>query len=365
MLENYFFSFFKNVFKKSLPIIKCKYLCAVSGGQDSMFLFFFFLHLRFLWKIELSILYNNHLWQQNNFYSFRENYKIVYLFQIPFNLSINGVKNRNEAVARNWRQDSLNRISFFENTKEILVGHTATDFMETGFFNLLRGSSPQGICSLKKRKKIKLSIYNIFFSSRYSHKKKIRKKKLKSQKILFFKKKDQKLKTIINYKYSFVFKEKNLDLKKNYINISFLKLNSFVFERKLKFYNIYFRPLIPLHRNDIIKLSNYYSIPNTCDFSNNSILFSRNIIRHKVFVFFRKFFNHNFDLKFYQYLQILADEHQFFHLFYTKSFKNLSKKQLSLIPKSIQRRFIYIILTIYLESNLNFFHIETIRMKIF
>lgn len=54
-----------------------------------------------------------------------------------------------EESARNWRYQSCQRLATFHTCRVITVGHTASDAVETSFFNLLRGSGIKGVTAIQ------------------------------------------------------------------------------------------------------------------------------------------------------------------------------------------------------------------------
>lgn len=121
---------------------------------------FWLLHLKNKWNFNLSILHCHHLWQQSNFLAFRQIYKLAYIFKTPICINLSKSVFFTETSARNWRQEAYNRSLIFENGDKFILGHTATDQLETAlFWNLIRGTSPQGFCSLKQSKSYNFIIY--------------------------------------------------------------------------------------------------------------------------------------------------------------------------------------------------------------
>ena len=139
-------------------------LCTVSSGQDSIFLFFVFLHLKNQWNLNLGLVYCHHFWQKTNFFSFRQIWKISFLFDLPCFIALTEKKLSTENQARNWRQKSLERVTLLQNSSEIAFGHTGSDKLETALWNLIRGSSPNGLNSNQKMTLSKRTFVQNFFS---------------------------------------------------------------------------------------------------------------------------------------------------------------------------------------------------------
>ena len=130
----------KNLFKPNQAL-----LITVSGGQDSICLLLIFFQLKNQWNWKLKILYCNHLWQKDSFYSLFHLFKVTFFFKIPFCFGITLEKIFSEQKARNWRYFLFERVNGFYNYHYILTGHSASDRIETGLFKIFKGSSPKGI----------------------------------------------------------------------------------------------------------------------------------------------------------------------------------------------------------------------------
>lgn len=152
-------------FLKQQKLVKTnqKILLAISGGQDSVCLFFIFLQLKNQWNWFLGIIYCNHLWQKDSFYSFWHNLKISYLFHIPIYLFVPSTRILTEEKARTWRHYTFQRITLFYSYEIIITAHTGSDRIETLFFNLMRGSGTEGLFSLKWVKYVNQQNLKIIF----------------------------------------------------------------------------------------------------------------------------------------------------------------------------------------------------------
>ena len=142
------------VVKKKLLKSNQSMILAISGGQDSISLLFIFIQLKNQWNWELSIIYCNHLWQKDSFYTMLHLFKLAYLLGLPLYLTVTLQKILTENKVRNWRSLTFQRIIAFYYLRLIVTGHSKSDRIETGFFNLFRGSGTQGIGSLNWTKVI-------------------------------------------------------------------------------------------------------------------------------------------------------------------------------------------------------------------
>ena len=134
--------------EKKLLISSQSIVLAVSGGQDSICLFFIFLQLKTQWNWNFSLIYCNHLWQKDSFYTMLHIFKLAYLLNVPINLTITLEKVLSEQKARNWRSLTFQRITQFYLFSVIVTGHSKSDQIETGLFNIFRGSGTKGVSSL-------------------------------------------------------------------------------------------------------------------------------------------------------------------------------------------------------------------------
>jgi hypothetical protein len=72
-----------------------------------------------------------------------------------------------EEGARNWRYQSCQRIATFHEYRILQVGHTASDRIETGFFNLLRGSGMKGVVTIQWNRIFKTVYPKYFYFSNF------------------------------------------------------------------------------------------------------------------------------------------------------------------------------------------------------
>lgn len=320
-------------------------LCTVSSGQDSIFLFFVFLHLKNQWNLNLGLVYCHHFWQKTNFFSFRQIWKIAFLFDLPCFIPLTERKLSTENQARNWRQKSLERVTLLQNSSEIALGHTGSDKLETALWNLIRGSSPNGLNSNQKMTLSKRTFVQNFFSVNSTTCFKPRKKEFKIKKQFFYRINSKKksfglwsppirlfqfldkrglvTKKISSFYFGLLINIFSIELEKaeNLGELLILKKEKkcliFYISRNLIFFSFCFkkrsfgrvfkkiRPLSTLHREDILKFSEHYFLPVIPDPTNAFSNFSRSKIRNQVLPVIRYLFSSNFDLAFIQFLKIL------------------------------------------------------------
>lgn len=68
-----------------------------------------------------------------------------------------------EAGARSWRYQSCQRIATFHRYQILEVGHTASDRIETGLFNLFRGGGMKGVAAIQWNRVLR-RLYPKYFS---------------------------------------------------------------------------------------------------------------------------------------------------------------------------------------------------------
>ena len=129
-------------------------LITISGGQDSICLFFILLQLKRQWKWNFGVLYCNHFWQINSFYTSSLILNLSFLFLIPTYLNLPSDNIFSEQKSRNWRYYQFKRLSFFYRYEIITTAHTSTDRVETSFFQLIRGTGTRGLSLLNWKRSI-------------------------------------------------------------------------------------------------------------------------------------------------------------------------------------------------------------------
>ena len=257
-------------------------LCSVSGGQDSIMLLWILLHLQKSLKFKLQILHFNHFWQKDNFYSTYELLKISFLFNIPVNIIIPEIKISSETIGHYWRKQKIYHFSTFLQKNHVLYGHTASDQIETALWNLFRGTSPNGLNSLRKLTKIKNKSQ---FCEKNFLNSSPRKYKFLKKSIFFYR----------------CHKIRYNQIKS--IKPNFSKLNIFIFQKvkyfyeytliynSTKFVNIS-RPLLYLHRSDIVlaHFNSELNLPICIDQTNQETKYTRNKIRLIIIPLLRYYF---------------------------------------------------------------------------
>ena len=123
-------------------------IITISGGQDSLCLFFILLHLKKQWKWHFGLLYCNHFWQIDSFYINSLIFKLGFFFLIPAYLSLPSENIFSEQKSRTWRYRQFDRLTTFYKYDIIFTGHTSTDKIETVLLQLVRGTGTRGLSTL-------------------------------------------------------------------------------------------------------------------------------------------------------------------------------------------------------------------------
>lgn len=133
-------------------------MLAISGGQDSACLITMAAQIRKQWRCSFGIISCNHLWQQDSFHGLSHVSRLAFLVRQPIYFVVAPPNISNEANARGWRYNSMQRIGGLYHFSTIFTGHTASDRVETVLFNFVRGSGTRGLSSLR---------WNRFFFTSY------------------------------------------------------------------------------------------------------------------------------------------------------------------------------------------------------
>ncbi len=317
-------------------------LISISGGQDSICIFFILLQLKRQWKWAFGIIFCNHLWQKSVFSANLLVVQLAHIFKIPVYCTITPNKAFNEHQSRYWRYNIFYRISCFYNYNIITTGHSSSDKVETILFQLTRGSSTKSLTSLNFIKYF-LSTNNFSKNTRIQTQylyNSIQFQKIKTYKLFYE-----------NYSFRIFAKKTN-------------KLNTLLTTRLLV------RPILNFHRFDLQKLSNFWNLPIYPDISNVKMYYYRNRIRKQLLPTLRFFFNPQIDTILLQFAEIITTEQIYVDILLTRlQFEFQTKKnkifQLNIslfygIPLAIQRKLIKKFLENYSYKQVYFFQIEYI-----
>lgn len=160
-----FFKYLNFSFIKILnPLqLNTRSILAISGGQDSIFLFMIVFLITSLTHSKKHInIYLNHLIQKNTFFHLLHNFQISYLFLYSISSSMPFFLLKNEQKSSQWRYLKLYRICYFYNFDIILFANTNTDYSEKFFLNIFRGCSQFNFLFIKDK-------INFLQSNKYSN----------------------------------------------------------------------------------------------------------------------------------------------------------------------------------------------------
>ena len=391
----------KNLINNKKIKKKQKILISISGGQDSICLFFIFIHLKKQWKWSIGIIYCNHLWQKNSFYSGSLVIKMAYLFTLPIYYTISSNKNFKEKSSRYWRYGFFYRLSFFYQYQMLNTGHTSNDKIETTLFQNIRGSSVKSLLCLH-------SLKYFYCNTKFTKNTKIKYTDFYS--IYILNKNKRKNIEYINCQFSFlkpiiIFNQpvfvscqskKKLQHKascttknfyKNYLNlknISYCITNQQIKKTKymilgkknqwnnLKKLSRWFcfvaRPILLLNRFDLKKLLLFWKLPIYPDISNQKRIYYRNKIRKDLLPTLKFFFNPQIEKSFFQFELIRLEEQFILNLLLKRIIIEifLNKNQqfqlniffLKNLPLSIQRKLINQVLQNITTTQIQFTNIQ-------
>jgi len=391
----------KNCFKRQNNIV-----CSISGGQDSIVLLIMLLHLNKILNLNIELIYSNHFWQKSNFYYFVELLKISYLVNRPISILVPTRKIDSENKGHNWRRKNFFRLGYFYNANTIVTGHTASDQIETAIWHLIRGTSPTGLISLKEKTFFKTSLLKIENKNfpkgsdsfnkfdqltnntiRYSTKKFYKttpslvcKTQFFSRPCLCMSSQQQssnqndiisgipklsgaqmfpKYQCIVDRKFfqSSPIKNKihfypiSKVKKLRVLNYSFIKTNFTQFD--------IIRPLSTFHREDIGKIIQDNNLPIFVDYTNQSLVLSRNKIRLILIPLIRYYFTATFDLHLTKYLKIISKEQNYLNRTRKKILESYCNRpelvgSLFTLPVSLQIKCLQHLAEIYIVSQMTF-----------
>jgi tRNA(Ile)-lysidine synthase TilS/MesJ len=290
--------------KKQLTLVT-----TISGGQDSMLLFFILLHIYGEQSEKNEILHFHHFWSRSNFCACWHIFKLQYYFSVPTTIILAESSTSSETRAKLWRENSLQRFLHFSQGNMVLTGQTSSDNVETAVFQLCRGVGIQTIQqkgrSHSKTRRLLPSYFTpeiqlitrnsrrVFYGTSHTFiKKKIKKKSFSAyfHKLCF-----QSQPSITNARD--LFRDKSTKKTKR-----IGKTYQYVFFEKTSLEYEVQQPLQLFYRSDITKLVKDCSIPLVPDSTNQNIKIRRNRIRLQLLPTLRYFFNPQFDSAFTRFL---------------------------------------------------------------
>jgi tRNA(Ile)-lysidine synthase TilS/MesJ len=404
-------NFFENDFKKIL--------CTISGGQDSVLVFFFLLHVQQASDWTFSIVYCHHFWQVQNLYAFREIWKLSFLFKISGCFCFAHTNRYTEQESSAWRYSTYCRTGEFLQCDRITIAHTASDTIETAFWRLSRGTSPKGLIQFqakkfsqlpsyrtKQRKRITFSIREAVFnpvekkiswraSSMPPVYETINKSRQRVQwtqwsKKMFVCDVNQSTKVTPSQKFRRVLATvtlccsplsqrlssrgllaaghrspfcKQVDVqKKATTQIILGKYYPTYFSKGMPVFSR-FRPLYNLHRSDVSFLVNQNNLPLLPDPTNENIGFTRNRIRLTLIPTIKLCTNNNFEYHFWLYLQMTSVQQFFLNSVVASILEGYCNtppaiKTLSTLPAALEVECVYSLLQAFNARQISMTHVK-------
>jgi tRNA(Ile)-lysidine synthase len=333
----FFLKYTKKLFKKTFFFKnKTGYLLAFSGGQDSICLLLIFFILKKQFKFKIRVIFCNHLWQKDVFFTFLHTIKLSFCLKLSMTQSITNRFLINENTSRNWRIKIFSKNLIFFHFFGLLIGHSLNDRNETFLFNFFRGFGLFGIFALEKQQ-----IFSFL------------------KKFCCFTK---------NTFYIFSLKKKNF-LKKNKITMHRkMQKNLFFLEKKTFLHFLFLRPMLFRTRIELKLFLTKLKLPIFSDLTNQKNFLSRNRIRKQFIPTIRFFFNKQIDFTINKYISILYEREKenlnFIIKFYEKIFyenKNfyfINFKIFKKIPLSIQTYIIIFFFKYKLKKNYNYINLK-------
>lgn len=353
-------------------------LCTISGGQDSILNLILLYNLEALYEFQINLAYCNHFWQPTNFYSEFELLKFGYLINKPIANLVPKKRLISEEEAHFWRQYNFYQIGTYLNLNNIILGHTLSDQIETSLWHLIRGSSPNGLTSLKQNsflntknfKKVLASLYckpeNYknkrqikFFDSNTEQKKYFLKINLESHTFQCTFSDYAKRQCYLKTKYTHLKKVRPIHTFK--LNLVSQQCTESDCAKRQYIYCVLKgriqirRPILGFSRTTISQLIKQNKLPRIIDTTNQS----KKLIRNKLRLFILPLLNCSLQIKFHRninkYLNIIEQEQIYFSSLENKLMKIYLNNPLALnsvdrVPIAIKRYIIKTILENYISN---------------
>lgn len=134
--------------QRSPPPPQASLLLAVSGGQDSVALLRLLLDLQPHWHWQLRVGHCDHGWRADSAQNAAFVADLCQAWQVPCQVLTAPPLAPGEAAARHWRYGALGALAQSQGCAYLITGHTASDRAETLLYNLIRGSSSDGLQAL-------------------------------------------------------------------------------------------------------------------------------------------------------------------------------------------------------------------------
>lgn len=108
-------------------------LICISGGQDSISLYYLFKQIQNFWKWRIGIVYCDHLIHKRSIFNAYCIKKLAFNSSFEYYEIVSTKPLLSEVQARNWRYQKIIKIAHHYGFSCIVTGHTKTDKIETFF----------------------------------------------------------------------------------------------------------------------------------------------------------------------------------------------------------------------------------------
>ena len=291
-----------------------KLVTTISGGQDSMLLFFILLHLYKKQPEKNAIVHFHHFWSRSNFGACWHILKLQYCFSLPTTIILAESSTSSETRAKLWREDSLQRVLHFSQAKTVLTGQTASDTVETACFQLCRGVGIQTLQQKGRSRPKMRRLRAAYFAPETRLLTRTSRTVFNGISPTFVKTKIRK-KSVSTYFHTLCLPVPSaISTKRDPIRTSPPKNtkrlgNTYqygLFEKTSLEYDVQ-QPLHSFYRSDVTQLVKDCLIPLVSDPTNQNIKIRRNRIRLQLLPTLRYFFNPQFDQTFARFLTTSTD----------------------------------------------------------
>ena len=308
-------------------------LIAISGGQDSICLLALLKRLSVNWNWILGIVHCDHKWSSNSVLQSKHVSKLAFNLKINYYEAISTQNVNTEEDARKWRYELMRRIAICHQYTMIVTGHTASDRVETFFLHLTRGSGTNVFHSLSWKRKLNTILITSFYS---------------------------------NYKYVFI--DKFIYYQEYQMQIQLKKASQRV---------DIIRPFLFLTRTETTNLLQKWNLYLHLDQTNKYMIIQRNRVRYQLLPYLRKYLNPKIDYLLNNWIEIVYAEtiylenlieHLILKIAHSEKqsispkYNKLNVLLLRALPFTLQRRILKRFVYINIQKNINFDHIEQIRL---
>nr|AIA21409.1 hypothetical protein [Pyropia kanakaensis] len=151
--------FISTIEAKELLPYNSSLLVSFSGGQDSLTLVKILSDLKENYNWKISLIHFDHRWRSDSMRASKQVFKYAKLYNLPVYYFECPKCLNTEESSRKWRYTTLINTAYVNNLREIVLAHTATDKAETVLSNLFRGTSLDGLSSIRWSSQISNTVH--------------------------------------------------------------------------------------------------------------------------------------------------------------------------------------------------------------